>query len=78
MTKTMAAKKKSDTTKPAAIPSGTSISVSGETRDAVKAKLNVLKAKAAAEGHKPASGGFIEYHPDAAGDQMFTACITFD
>lgn len=74
----MAAKKKSDTTKLAAIPSGTSISVSGETRDAVRAKLNVLKAKAAAEGHKPASGGFIEYHPDAAVDQMFTACITFD
>lgn len=78
MTKTMAAKKKSDTTKPAAIQPGTSIIVSGETRDAVRAQLNVLKAKAAAEGHKPASGGFIEYHPDAAGDQMFTACITFD
>ena len=77
MTKTMAAKKKSDT-KPAVIQPGTSIRVSGETRDAVRAKLNVLKAKAAAEGHKPASGGFIEYHPDAAGDQMFTACITFD
>jgi hypothetical protein len=44
----------------------------------VRAQLNVLKAKAAAEGHKPASGGFIEYHPDAAGDQIFTACITFD
>ena len=70
----MAAKKKSDTTKPAVIQPGTSISVSGETRDAVRAQLNVLKAKAAAEGHKPASGGFIEYH----GDQMFTACITFD
>lgn len=78
MTKTMVAKKKSDTTKPAVIQPGTSISVSGETRDAVRAQLNVLKAKAAAEGHKPASGGFIVYHPDAAGDQMFTACITFD
>jgi hypothetical protein len=39
MTKTMAAKKKSDTTKPAAIQPGTSISVSGETRDAVRAQL---------------------------------------
>ena len=38
----------------------------------------IVVAAAYTEGHKPASGGFIEYHPDAAGDQMFTACITFD
>ena len=65
----------SKNSKTIAIVPGEPIKVTADSRPDAAQQLADLRTKAAADGMKPSTGGFIEYN--TAGDGKFSAVITF-